>query len=35
MNDGRSALGLARRENHSKTFDFLSTQGAIDDGIYE
>jgi ankyrin repeat protein len=31
-NYGRSALGIARRKNHTKIVDFLRNRGAIDDG---
>jgi len=34
-NNGESALGYARRENHPAIADFLRTQGAVDDGIDE
>jgi hypothetical protein len=33
VNDGQSALGFARRENHPTIVDFLRTRGAIDDEI--
>ena len=32
-NDGRSALGWARRKNHTKIVTFLSSRRAVDDGM--